>query len=160
MSLCFSNEQVVSFWGGRSPLWIFRWPWVWIEEALLNQQDCRALGLRPSCVVGWQPALISTWLNSYAGGRETLDSRMCFWIRGGGVCCSRLGVPKQTASTGWTRSQELYTQKCLGVSFGFGWSPLEGEYLFTSSHICIDRMMGSCVFFSCIKGCITKASCC
>lgn len=64
----------------------------------------------------------------------------------GGLFCSQPEVPKQTASTGWTQKQQLYTQKCLGVSSGFVSSPLEGEHLFTSLNICIDRMMGLCVF--------------
>lgn len=150
MSLCFSNEQVVSFWGDRSPLWIFRWLCMWIQEALLSQQDYRALGLRPSCVVRWQLVFIGTWFNSYAGSRETL-----VFLDTGGLCCSKLEVSKQTASTGWTQSQELCIQKCLGVSFGVFSGPLEGERLFTSLCICIHRMMRFCVF-SCIRAVLQK----
>lgn len=152
MSLCFSNEQVVSFWGGRSPVWICRWPW--LQEALLNQQDCRARALRPSCVVRWQPVLIGTWLIVVLVAGKHWTAKGVSGYRG--FCCSQLEVPRQTGSTGWTRRQELYTRKCLGVSTGFVSSPLEGEHLFTSLHICIDRMTGLCVFFSRIRALLQK----
>lgn len=154
MSLCFSNECVVTFWGASSPLQIFRWPWLWIQEALLNRQDCGGVGLRPSCVFRGQPVLIGTQLNSYAGGRDTFDNRRCSW-----VCCSQLEVPKQTASTGWTQRQELCTHKCLGVKFGFVSGPL-GSRTSVYTFAYLYRYNGGvlCILLL-YKGCTTKASC-